>query len=184
MSAIVALDLSKRSTGWALWEQGSDSARFGTWVLGSEYTSRGATYRKLRQHVADLSRLVTIEHIFFEEPLRPEQLKGHTNIDSLRVLTGLAATAECLGEELGCRTITAVHNKTWRALFIGRQKRGTGRETLKDLAKERCRQLGMKPRNDDEADAIGLLDYGCEALGIVPVWRANEVLRPPLGSVG
>src|SRR3546814_11504950 len=91
MSAIVALDLSKRSTGWALWEQGSDSARFGTWVLGSEYTSRGATYRKLRQHVADLSRLVTIEPIFFEEPLRPEQLQGHTNIDSLRVLTGLAA---------------------------------------------------------------------------------------------
>jgi hypothetical protein len=181
MSTIVALDLSKRSTGWALWEQGSDSARFGTWTLGSEYTSRGGTYRKLRQHVADLSRLVDIQHIFFEEPLRPEQLQGHTNIESLRVLTGLAATAECLGEELGCRTVMPVHNKTWRAQFIGRQKRGTGRETLKDLAKERCRQLGMKPRNDDEADAIGLLDYGCEALGIVPVWRRGEVLRPPLG---
>src|SRR3546814_12506517 len=94
MSAIVALDLSKRSTGWALWEQGSDSARFGTWVLGSEYTSRGAPYRKLRQHVADLSRLVTIEHIFFEELLRPDQIQGHTNIDSLRVLTTLAAMAE------------------------------------------------------------------------------------------
>ncbi len=182
MTAILALDLSKRSTGWALWERDSDSARFGTWVLGSEFTSRGATYKKLRRQVADLSSLVTISHIFFEEPLRQDQLQGHTNIESLRVLTGLAATAECLGEELGCRTVMPVSNKTWRALFIGRQKRGTGRETLKDLAKERCRQLGMKPKNDDEADAIGLLDYGCEALGITPPWRANEVLRPPLGA--
>src|SRR3546814_16946253 len=85
--------LSKRSTGWALWEQGSDSARFGTWVLGSEYTSRGATYRKLRQHVADLSRLVTIEHLFFEEPLRPEHRPGNTNTDSLTGLTGLPSLA-------------------------------------------------------------------------------------------
>src|SRR3546814_16167055 len=136
MSAIVALDLSKRSTGWALWEQGSDSARFGTWVLGSEYTSRGATYRKLRQHVADLSRLVTIEHIFFEEPLRPEQLQGHTNIDSLRVLTGLAAMAECLGEALGCRIVRGVSPSTWRVNFICSQKRGTKSATLKDLTKE------------------------------------------------
>src|SRR3546814_17220261 len=149
MSAIVALDLSKRSTGWALWEQGSDSARFGTWVLGSEYTSRGATYRKLRQHVADLSRLVTIEHIFFEEPLRPEQLKGHTNIASLRVLTGLDATAECLSEELGCRTLIAVHTKTWRALVICRQQRGTGRESVKELAKARPRTRATHPPNND-----------------------------------
>src|SRR3546814_2100289 len=122
--------LSKRSTGWALWEQGSDSARCGTWVLGSEYTSRGATYRKLRQHVADLSRLVTIEHIFFEEPLRPEQLQVHTNIDILRVLTGLAAMAECLGVVLRCRLVRGVSPSTLQGNFIGIPKRRPSRAQI------------------------------------------------------
>src|SRR3546814_17215444 len=136
------LDLSKRSTGWALWEQGSDSARFGTWVLGSEYTSRGATYRKLRQHVADLSRLVTIEHIFFEEPLRPEQLQGHTNIDSLRVLTGLAAMAACLGEELGCRLVRGVSPSSLRVTLLGINTRRTTHPTPTSLTEERARPHG------------------------------------------
>src|SRR3546814_3337437 len=65
--------------------------------------------------------------------------------------------AECLGEELGCRIVRGVSPSTWRVNFIGSQKRGTKRATLKDLTKERCRQLGMKPQNDDEADAIGIL---------------------------
>lgn len=179
--AILGLDLSKRSTGWALWEKSSDSARFGTWVLGSEFTSRGRTYKKLRQCVADLSSLVTVEYIFFEEPLRPEVLQGHTNIETLKVLAGLAATAECLGDELGCRIVRGVPPSTWRVSFIGSQKRGTKRETLKDLTMERCRQLGMKPGNDDEADAIGLLTHGAESIGMPPPWITNEVLRPPLG---
>ena len=181
MTTILALDLSKACTGWALWDTKSDSARVGHWVLGSEYTSDGKTYRKLREEMAALSSLCSIDHIFYEEPLRAEVLHGHTNLATLRVLTGLAAATECLGAELECRSVVPVHNKKWRAIFIGRQKRGTVRETLKDLAIERCKQLGFRPRNDDEADAIGLLDYGCEALGIMPVWRKDEVLRPPLG---
>lgn len=181
MTTILALDLSKARTGWALWETDSDSARFGHWPLGTEFTSDGQTYRKLREEMAALTMLFTIDYIFYEEPLRAEVLHGKTNIATLRVLTGLAAQTECLGAELECRKVVPVHNKTWRALFIGRQKRGTQRDTLKDLAIERCKQLGMRPRNDDEADAIGLLDYGCEALGVMPPWRKDEVLRPPLG---
>src|SRR3546814_19503842 len=92
--------------------------------------------------------------------------------------------AECLGEELGCRIVRGVSPSTWRVNFIGSQKRGTKRATLKDLTKERCRQLGMKPQNDDEADAIGILTHAAESLGLSPPWTANEVLRPPLGSVG
>src|SRR3546814_14377532 len=92
--------------------------------------------------------------------------------------------AECLGEELGCRIVRGVSPSTWRVNFIGSQKRGTKRATLKDLTKERCRQLGMKPQNDDEADAIGILTHTAESLGLSPPWTANEVLRPPLGTVG
>ena len=178
---ILALDLSKRSTGFALWEEGSHSARYGTWVLGSELTPNGATYCKLHQQMSDLYRLCKFEHIFYEEPLAPQVLQGHTNINSLRVLSGLAAHAESFGQAMGMRTIHPVHLNSWRATFIGKQKRGTKRATLKDLTIERCQQLGWKPKNDDEADALGLLDYACTFRGITPPWRENEVLRPPLG---
>lgn len=180
---ILALDLSKRSTGWAVWPAGSDKPRYGHWVLGSEFTSDGRTYCKLHQNLADLHQVVPFEHIYYEEPLRPEMMQGNTNIVTLRVLTGLAAHACSFAEAYSLRTVKAVNISTWRADFIGRQKRGTKRETLKSLTMERCRQLGFAPRRDDEADALGILDYACTASGVIPPWRANEVLRPPLGAV-
>lgn len=179
--SILALDLSKRSTGFAIWEEGSQSAHYGTWVLGSEMTPDGATYCKLHQQMSDIYRLCKFEHLFFEEPLNPAILQGHTNINSLRVLAGLAAHAQSFGEAMGMRTINSVHLNSWRATFIGKQKRGTKRATLKDLSIERCHQLGWNPKNDDEADALGLLDYACTFRGIIPPWRKSEVLRPPLG---
>jgi hypothetical protein len=181
---ILTLDLSKRSTGWAIWAAGSDKARLGHWQLGSEFTSDGRTYCKLHQCLAELHQITPFEHLYFEEPLRPEMLQGHTNIDTLRVLTGLAAHACSFGEAYRLATIKAVNISSWRKDFIGRQKRGTKTATLKALVTERCRQLGHSPRKDDEADAFGILDYACTMRGIVPPWRADEVLRPPLGMVG
>lgn len=178
---ILALDLSKRSTGWALWPEGSVAPRYGHFVLGSEYTSDGKTYCKLHQVLSDLRQVCRFEHIYFEEPLRPEQLQGHTNIDTLRVLTGLAAHTLSFGAAMGCRTVMAVNIASWRKDFIGPQKRGTKRATLKDLTMERCHQLGFKPARDDEADALGVLDYACTLRGIIPPWREHEVLRPMLG---
>lgn len=178
---ILSMDLSKRSTGWAYWNASSDLPSYGTWELGSAFTPNGATYCKLHQQMSDLHRLCKFEHLFFEEPINPAKLQGHTNIETLRVLSGLAAHAESFGEAMGMRTINAVNLSSWRATFIGKQKRGTKRATLKDLSIERCHQLGWKPKNDDEADALGLLDYACTFRGIIPPWRLNEVLRPPLG---
>lgn len=182
MTAVLALDLSKRSTGFAVWEHGSDTARFGSWVLGSEFTPDGGTYCKLHRQLADLRRLVQFEHLFFEEPLHPAKLQGHTNIDSLRVLSGLAAHAQSYGEAVGLRTVRGVNLSSWRVPFIGSQKRGTVRADLKSMTMERCRQLGFKPRNDDEADALGLLDYAITALGFTPPWRMTNALLPPLSA--
>ena len=131
--------------------------------------------------MSDLRAVMGFDHLYFEEPLRPEQLQGHTNIDTLRVLTGLAAHAESFAAAMGLATLQRVNLSSWRRDFIGPQKRGTARPTLKGLTMERCRQLGFSPRRDDEADALGILDYACTLRGIVPPWRAGEVLRPMLG---
>lgn len=182
MSTILALDMSKRSTGYATFEIGSDVAFHGTWELGSEFTPDGGTYCKLHQSMSDLNLLGKIEYVYFEDPLAATALHGHTNINSLRVLTGLAAHAESWGEAMGCRVVQRVNMTTWRKSFLGTVKRGTKRMTLKELSIERCHQLGFNPRNDDEADALGILDYACVALKIMPPWRKDEVLRPPLGG--
>lgn len=178
---ILALDLSKRSTGFAYWEEGSAVAGYGSWCLGSEHTPRGMVYLNLHQRMDELRSICRFEHVFFEEPMNPVKLQGHTNIDTLRVLGGLASHVESYCEARSCRSINAVNLSSWRATFIGKQKRGTKSATLKDLSIERCHQLGWKPKNDDEADALGLLDYACMFRGIIPPWREFEVLRPPLG---
>lgn len=179
---IIALDLSKRSTGWAVWMPEMTKPIWGTWVLGSEFTSDGRTYAKLLENLSDQRKLTRFEAAFYEQPLRAEVLQGFTNIDTLRILSGLAAQTEYFSYAVGLRCCQAVPLGSWRKHFIGKMPRGTKTKEWKDYAKERCAQYGWTVRTDDEADALGLLDYGCEVRGIIPPWRANEVLRPILGG--
>lgn len=186
---IIALDLSKRSTGWAVWMGDDSPVSYGSWELGSEYTSRGQTYAKLHANLLDLRALSRFEALYFEEPINPNKLKGHTNIDTLRVLAGLAAHAESFGHAVGLRIVQGINIDSWRPAFIGRinsdaakrkakQAGKSASDSLKSLTIERCRQLGFNPRTTDEADALGILDYCVSMRGVTPPWRAEEVLQP------
>ena len=200
MTGFVALDLSKASTGWALYEHGSDRAHYGHWQLGSEYTPDGGVFCKLHQCLSDLHSLNKFDHLYFEDTLPPVKLQGFTNINSIRLAAGLSSHAESWGEALGMRTIQRVNLESWRPEFIGRvvsqqakrdarnkskqlDKKVSARGTLKALTIARCKQLGWTPRNDDEADALGILDYVLTLHQIIPPWRKDEVLRPPLEVV-
>lgn len=182
--SILALDLSKRSTGWAAWQPGWNTARYGHWQLGSEYTSDGGTYCKLHEKLYELWQVARYEHLFLEDPISQAALSGHTNIATLRILSGLAAHAESFAEQMRLRTVMRVNVASWRRHFIGKMPRGTKSKTLKQYAMQRCRDYGFTPRNDDEADALGLLDHACHLQGLQPPWSAGEVLRPALMSGG
>lgn len=188
---MIALDLSKRSTGWAVWMGDDTAPRYGSWELGSEYTGRGQTYAKLHANLLDLRAVSRFEALYFEEPLNPNKLKGQTNIDTLRVLSGLAAHAESFGHAMELRIVQGINVDSWRPAFIGRvnsseakrRAKAAGKsatDSLKALTMERCRLLGFHPRNTDEADALGILDYCAGLRGVVPPWRADEVLQPML----
>lgn len=194
----VALDLSKSSTGFAAWRPGWDKPRYGHWVLGSEYTSRGGVFAKLHQHMSDLHRVVCpIEFLFIEEPISPAQLQGGTTLNTIRIAVGLAAHAESFAHAMGCRRIQEINVSSWRPDFIGKihnddakgrarrakkagDHRASARDELKALTMARCVQLGMAPRKNDEADAIGILTYALGLGGIQVPWLADEVLRAPL----
>lgn len=197
----LSLDLSKRSTGWAAWQPGWDKPRYGSWALGSEFTSDGGVFCKLHRNLADLRKLVAFEAIYYEQAILPANLSGNTNIRALSLAAGLAAHVLSFAEAFGCRPC-AINVGTWRKDYVGsdlvkgaqakaRAKRAlsggkaSARDELKALTMARCRQLGFAPRKDDEADAIGILDFALDFHEhIVPPWRADEVLRPPLGLVG
>ena len=193
----LALDLSKVSTGWAWWDGDTVLPRYGHWQLGSEYTSEGGVFAKLHQNMSDLYRVCRFEHIFAEEPIHPAQLTGATNIRTIRLCAGLAAHVHSFAHAMGCRSVLEFNVESWRPAFVGRiesddakraarqakkagDARASARGALKSLTVGRCRQLGMDPRKDDEADAIGILTHGLLVSGITPPWLSDEVLMRPL----
>jgi hypothetical protein len=177
---VAFLDLSKTSTGWACWAPGDAVAASGTWELGSSFTSRGRVFAKLHENMMALERLGHVEAWFYEEPIHPAQLQGQTNAETIKLAAGLASHVESAAEAFGARIIRAVNQATWRREFLGKMPRATRSAELKDMAMQRCRQLGFRPLKHDQAEAIGGLTYACLSLDITPYWIAQEVLRPAL----
>lgn len=189
----LGLDLSKTSTGWAVWNGEAAAPRFGHWRLGSEYTSDGMVFAALHQNMAGLYTVMPFQFIFAEEAINPANLAGNTNLHTLRLASGLAAHVHSFAHAYSCRQVLEFNVSAWRPPFIGRMNsdaarkaardakkagdpRASARKDLKALTVARCRQLGFAPRCDDEADAIGILTHGCLARGVTPPWCADEVL--------
>lgn len=176
----LALDLSKRSTGWAQWKPGWDKPIYGSVQLGSEYTSIGGTCAALHRELNAIHRFTTVEWGFIEKPLTAAQLHGNTNAESLFILAAIAAHAHSFAYAKGWRgqAVQEVNITSWRRHFIGKMPRGTKSKELKQYTLERCRQLGWSPQNDNEADALGLLDYALHRQMIQTPWSGAETLRP------
>jgi hypothetical protein len=180
---ILALDLSKASAGYAVWEQGSQTVLSGCWELGSAFTSKGQTFRKLYRNLTDLHQIGKISAVFYEKPLNLGPGSGNTNQNVIDLLIGLAMHVESWSDAVGVKIVRDVHQASWRKHFLGSMKRGTKSKDLKDYAMERCQQYGFAPQRHDQAEAIGILSYAAMSLGIKPYWEENEVLRPILGGI-
>ena len=175
MTTFLALDLSIRSAGWAMWSIGDERPAFGTWSLADHIDWRARAYVRLHRAMSDLHRVSPIDVIVFEEPLNPGAVHGHTSVVTLAAMAGLAAHAESFAEAVGA-SHRAVNLATWRKHFIGKMPRGTKTPDLKAMAMARCRELGFEPTKHDAAEAIGLLDYELSIRGITPPWRADNIL--------
>jgi len=176
----LALDLSKSSTGWAMWDGESDTARYGSVKLGSEYTDHGNVCARVHVEMSHLYKLLQFEAVFIERPLDPVMMAKINNFDTPFLLYGLATHAFSFCAAKRIKTFHMVHQATWRKHYIGSMKIGTRKADLKALAVQRSRELGFKPRNDDEADALGILDYAIALDGVVPPWRQEHVLTQQL----
>ncbi len=192
---IAALDLSKTCTGWAYFDSdGGGKPSYGSWVLGSKFTSDGGVFAKLHENLADLHSVMPFDAMYVEQAIT--NIAVGSSYSTVFLLTNLQGHAESFASCFGLK-FRIVNVSSWRPPFIGRiesqkakadarrisqelGKKVGATKSLKQLTIARCKQLGMNPKNDNEADALGILDYAIEMEGLVAPWRANEILRTPL----
>ena len=180
-----------------MWNGKSVKPLYGSWKLKYEFGSYGDSYLKLHRCLRDLYSIEPFDRLYFEEPINPGQLQGNTTIDTIGLAFGLATHAQSFAAAKRCRIVKAINVGSWRKDFLGdmivrevnagiRRRRKAGEKVsatdqLKKLCIERCRSLGLDPRSNDEADAIGILTYAVLLDGKTPPWLADEVLRAPIG---
>jgi hypothetical protein len=185
--AVLSLDLSVKSTGWALWSPGDNAPTCGIWKLADSIDFVDRAFVRLSKNVMDLHKVTGLTHVVFEEPLPPGKLEGgHTNVETLEAQVGLAAQIMRFGAARGVNWSKASPDR-WRKHFIGvtrnpkKQVDDRGRRikqpTLKDFCVTRCRELGWNPQKHDAADALGLLDYTLWRLGADRPWAQQRTLE-------
>ena len=153
---ILAIDLAT-STGWAKWHKRVTS--FGTKVLPKAGENIG-----FYLFTFDEWLLVKIEEtapalIVFDPPW----VGPKTGQKTATCLFGLAGVLElrCLREGVQCRE---ANNQEVLKHWTG--KGGGKREEKKARTLAAAHTRGFHPRNDDEADALAILDYAAHCLGV------------------
>lgn len=120
--------------------------------------------------------------IYYEAPLPPVHMRGHSNMDTASFLMGLPAIVKLVAQLRGVWKVEGCNVQDVRGFFIGKRefvfngKSIVGRRNLDSKAAkfctmERARQIGAEPRTHDEADAIALHSY------------VSAMLRPETGTV-
>jgi hypothetical protein len=179
MTTALALDLSVKSTGFALWSPGQAKPACGTWELAPSIDWAARAFVRLHKNMMDVQRVSPIDVIVFEEAIPPHRLHGMTNADTIAAAAGLASHAMSFAEALGIRW-RPIGIAAWRRHFIGKMPRGTKTPDLKAMAMRRCRELGFDAIKHDAAEACGLLDYQLSMDGITPPWRVENALQQEL----
>ncbi len=152
---ILALDLAT-STGWATWHHHVTS--FGSAQFKGKVGPALHAYQLWLIERAGLlceGGLV----IIFETPW----IGRKTHQQTARKLQGMAAVTDMVVHQLGCRSfecLTAQVLKHWTGNGGGKRPEKKARTIAA------CNARGFNPSNDDEADALALLDYAAHCLNI------------------
>jgi hypothetical protein len=155
--AALALDLAS-TTGWAYGNPGGRPL-CGSHRITRPGASRAKIYHEFRVWLDLLCSAHRPKLIVYESPVVPMLMHGSTNIDTIRLLTGLAEhLEEWAYEKFELREASVAQV---RSHFIGRNMKT---KVAMPLIHQRCKDLGWPVNNDDEADAAALWDYQCSFL--------------------
>ncbi len=156
---ILALDLAT-VTGWASWREGT--LGFGTVRFGGDVGSALSRFQSwLRDEVrGGFVERPVYDQVIFESPW----IGPNTSQIVARRLQGLAAVCEMEIYKIpGCECLE-VNNSAVVKHFTGV---GGGKSKAKKARTiDACQARGINPADDNEADAIAILDYAAHCLGV------------------
>lgn len=193
-SGILALDLATW-TGWAHWRPGLDRPRSGVLRLPKTGEDVG---RFVDVYTEWLNAFLGFERprfVVFEAPFVGEK----TSQEVARKLLGLAVVTEqwCYRFKnkngADCRYLET-NNQNVRTHFLGSGSRSLKharpgeelRDRLKRMTVERCNLKGWAVDDDNEADALAVLDFAAHTLrnAIDVPWDPRPMGAPQLRMVG
>lgn len=155
ISTILALDLGT-TTGWAL------RGRDGTVTSGSvsfkpqRFEGGGMRFLRFKRWLTEIKQCSDgLDEVVFEE------VRRHASTDATHVYVGFLATLTAWCEH---------HGIPYQGVPVGTIKRhATGRGNAnKEAMMAAIRALGHQPADDNEADALALLDFA------LACWQENE----------
>ncbi len=168
MKAVLALDLATVS-GWAVRRADGrvESGREDFGLRRGE--SSGARWRKCKTFLQSLYDATAFEAVHFEDCVI---LGGAGQTQTARVYGGFVAVVEMFCEH---RAIPYTMHRigAWKKRFTGN---GAAK---KDDVIAVCRQLGFKPIDNNEADALGILHVALDACPVLAPSPAPKSARRP-----
>lgn len=153
MKKILALDLSTKSTGWAIGENGQLECH-GCIIENSKNVLKRII--GMKEQICKIIQQHNIQKIIMEE-VRPDY-NAHTGKVLMWLQAAIVLAAYEINPEIQCDFIGA---SQWRAALKIKQGKGIKRDLLKPQDIEYVKEKYNIIVNDDEADAICIFDsYG------------------------
>lgn len=179
-ASVLALDLSAKSTGWAIAALGTPPAGMalegqredgrriwsGAKSFRNDATRRaegkrlGPTGVRFMVWLRDLTLLHEVKVIYVEAPLRPTvKRREHEHENAPRLQLGLAFVTEVVAAQRGITEVYEVSIQTLKKFGAG--SGNASKAAMRAMAEQ---LYGRKVGSDDEADALHLLDFALHQL--------------------
>jgi hypothetical protein len=161
---VLAFDQAPNNTGWAF-STDEEEARpvWGTITMSDYGDDDQRMMLDFGKALRPLFEKYQPTHTFFEQIVIDHR---HVHTPTLYRQFSVACTIQFVAAEFRVPS-ELVEIAPWRKRFLGRAnmpktagKKGEGRPWLKQAAMIECARRGCLVRNDHEAEAIGILDYG------------------------
>lgn len=172
----LALDTAKSGmTGWASWATGDAQPAYGSFKVASQYSSDGQAMQTIFKEIDVVTAFGIPDIMAVEAPANAGNWAGGRKFSTTVSLVRISGACAFWATNRAVRRFSEIDKAVWFPPFIGANQRPPKGEA-KSYCIARCKSLGLKPRDDNEADAIGILDYIVSLENIIPPWRAENIL--------
>ncbi len=173
---VLALDIAT-NTGAALGDPADGLPLLTSIRFGEQGDSLEASFAAAMSWMAKTLKEHNPRRVVFESPMPPSFMRGHTTANTIRKLQGLAAIIGGTAHKLGFLDIAEAPVADIRLHFLGSRRIKSADAKKATVAK--CRELGLVPRNDNEADAAALWFYAAGLHAAQPELIACPRARKP-----